>query len=244
MQRTRECIVCGNDFTYNVGRGKDRKICGEGCIKVSAIRATSKKVESLSSTKCATDGCNNPVRRVGPGLCEACYMRKRRKGTTDKKTYPYRTAQSCGYIRLKEKDHPLSDTTGSVYEHRFVYHQYHGEGPFECHWCNTKVTWFDMHIDHLDDIVTNNEISNLVASCPLCNTKRGSYKMIKKRRDGGYMVTYKGETKCISEWVVVLKLGISRTSLMSRLASGWPVERAFTEPRGRTGPKATKHRNF
>jgi len=44
-----------------------------------------------------------------------------------------------------------------------------------------------------------------------------------------HLITFRGETRCLSEWCEVLGLG--RVAIESRLRKrGWDVERAFTEP--------------
>jgi hypothetical protein len=43
-----------------------------------------------------------------------------------------------------------------------------------------------------------------------------------------HMITYKGETHCLTDWCNIL--GIADSSLHRRLSSGWSVEDAFTKP--------------
>jgi hypothetical protein len=47
---------------------------------------------------------------------------------------------------------------------------------------------------------------------------------------------FKGQTRRIVDWAK--DLGITAPALYERLRSGWPVERALTEKRGRFGPRA------
>ena len=42
------------------------------------------------------------------------------------------------------------------------------------------------------------------------------------------MITYKGETHCLTDWSKIL--GIADSTLQRRLTSGWSVEDAFTRP--------------
>ena len=185
--------------------------------------------------KCSTPWCDNKVNRKGAGLCEACYMRLRRKGTTDYKQLPYYTNQSAGYIWVREPDHPLASVRGLVYEHRFVFYNKHGKGPFKCHWCGATLTWDMLHIDHLDEDKANNDISNLVPSCPVCNQARGRWKMIKKRQDSGLNITYKGVTTPVS--ILANEHGMSVQAFKMRLKL-WPLKRAMEEPKGKSGPRA------
>lgn len=234
------CVYCGNEIEFEATRGKARKFCDVKCRGKERARRAREALTSGAFEQCRTEGFSKPANRVGAGLCEACYARKRRKGTTRKTQFRYKRSNQAGYIKVKEPLHTLADSTGTVYEHRFVYHKHNGGGPFECYWCGCCVTWFDMHVDHVDSNVTNNSISNLVASCPLCNQKRGRGKMRNTKRSKGVLITYDGETMCLSEWAK--RIEISRTALRARLDSGWPVERALTTPRGNTGPMTAEGR--
>ena len=232
MKRTKVC-VCGKVFSYEIGRGKDREYCSKKCSR-DATRKRAKDAEHLLP-ECSTPWCSNRATRKKLGICEACYMRLLRKGTTDYKQLPYRIRQSAGYIWVREPSHPLATSGGLVYEHRFVFYNKHGKGPFKCHWCGKKVDWSMLHIDHLDDDNTNNNISNLVASCPQCNQGRGNWKMIQKRRDLGRNITYKGKTKPVS--ILAKERGMSVQAFKRRLKL-WPLERVMEEPKGKTGPNA------
>lgn len=43
-----------------------------------------------------------------------------------------------------------------------------------------------------------------------------------------HLITYKNETRCISEWVEIT--GISRSVITNRLKYGWDIERIFSIP--------------
>lgn len=50
-----------------------------------------------------------------------------------------------------------------------------------------------------------------------------------RNKRSNFMVKYKGQTKCISEWAEIT--GIKRATLRHRLVDyGWPVHRAMTQP--------------
>ena len=234
MKRTKICR-CGKVFEYEIGRGKDRIHCSRKCQENAFIENRESKKELLP--KCATLGCEKKANRRGAGLCEGCYMRLRRKGTTDYRSLPYRLDQSAGYVWLREPGHPLSDSRGLVYEHRYVYYKAHGRGPFKCHWCGRDLDWGFMVVDHLDDNKSNNNIENLVPSCDKCNTGRGTWKMVKARREQWTRITFDGITKNLSEWA--RERGLSRSALQWRL-DHWPVERVMAEGRGVTGPRAER----
>lgn len=194
----------------------------------------------VSVAKCSVDGCFSAPRRRTASYCEMHYYRQRRTGTTDRIEWSgaQRRIHSNGYVLLHAPGHPLAKRN-LVYEHRKVFHEQHGEGPFNCHWCGKVVTWVDMHVDHVNADPTDNRAENLVPSCPLCNQKRGIPKMTRRAREGqGVTLTFNGETMCLGEWAA--RLGLSRASLRGRLHAGWPLERALTQARGRFGPRSQR----
>ncbi|MCD5996495.1 HNH endonuclease [Pseudomonas sp. CDFA 602] len=184
-------------------------------------------------------------------MCEAHYYRQRRTGMTSLRTVtlsntvkptaelrviPETLEHSHGYLLNYAPDHPLSrGNHPRVYQHRVVYYEHHGAGPFDCHWCQRPVTWETMHVDHVDDDKQNNDISNLVASCPSCNQARGRWKIrLYHRRQTGIKIG--DRTHTINEWAAIA--GISRNAIRLRLDKGWPAERAVFEPRGKFGPRS------
>lgn len=184
---------------------------------------------------CTVHDCGKPTRTLSASLCKKHYHRQYRTGTlelTAKRKDSYMS--SHGYIILYAKDHPLTVSSSYVYEHRAVYYNKHGVGPFPCHWCSAVVGWHNLHIDHLDDDKANNSPDNLVASCPGCNTDRGRLKRQRSHWRSRREISFNGKTLCLSEWG--FELGISHAAMATRLKK-WPIERALTEPRGKTGPR-------
>lgn len=201
---------------------------------------------------CSIDGCEKDANRRGPQLCEMHYIRIRR---AERRT-PYvkppraeaakrfrkpaqeRRRSSDDYWVIQCPGHPLvaGKDRQEDREHRVVFYDAHGVGPFNCHWCGIERTWENLHIDHLDDDKGNNSLSNLVVACLRCNTARGLQKMRATQRDRyATKLTFEGVTKTLSEWASAV--GIAKNSLAYRLKSGWSLERALTEPRGATGPR-------
>ena len=187
---------------------------------------------------CSVAGCFSMANRKGAGLCEKHYMRQRRHGSTDKAVVvkPGLLTHTHGYKQAYAPEHPLRTANSNrVYEHRVVYHAHHGDGPFACHWCSGVVTWDDMHIDHLNDIKDDNNPDNLVASCPICNQKRGFDKMAMTHRlKSERRYTAHGKTMCLIEWARYLNL--SRNAIEYRLHAGWKIDDVFSPRKGRSGP--------
>jgi len=237
----RTCRECGNQFKYEIGRGKDRDICGDRCRR--AIAAKHAASSHALRPKCSVDGCSLNTRSSGSVYCETHYYRIRRNGTLIPKAVispPQKeSAHSNGYVLEYCPGHFEAVRTGSnrVYQHRRVFYDNHGSGPFDCHWCAEGVTWDTMHVDHVNAQPSDNSPSNLVASCATCNQKRGHAKAkVTSRLRSANQITWMGKTRCIADWAD--DLGISRESLKWRIKAGWPIGKAMTEPRGRTGPIA------
>lgn len=205
-----------------------------------SLKMVGRKIQTTQRT-CSVDGCEKLANRVKSGLCEKHYMRLRRRGTTEKIIKPKKIAHSAGYVLVAPEDHPLMQgkPSGSrIYEHRMVFFDHYGGGNHQCHWCDKIISFDEMHVDHVNAIKNDNRIDNLVAACPTCNQARGIQKMTETMRQRGLMLTYKGQTKHVSQWAS--QLGITSSSLKSRLKSGWSVENALTKPRGKFGPKGAK----
>jgi hypothetical protein len=192
------------------------------------------KNTDLEIYMCTVVGCEIPPRSGSSPYCEKHYIRLYRNGTLEKKNVPVAFEHSHGYVLVPAAGHFLARGSSHAYEHRVVYHKAHGDGPFPCYWCQSSVAWDDLHIDHLDDNKKNNSTDNLVASCAVCNQKRGQHKIQNTWRTK-VGITALGMTKTMNEWA--LYAGISRQSIIFRLKSGLSFEDAITKPKGKTGPR-------
>lgn len=191
--------------------------------------------------QCTVNDCLNKPRSMSSPYCEMHYYRLYRNGSMELKKPKETLEHSHGYVLFYAPDHPLTLRHSGAHEymHRVVFYDYHGKGPFNCNWCGKQVTWDDMHVDHLNSVRDDNRIDNLVASCPTCNQWRGKERMTKTMREKyGTWIEFNGKRKLLAEWAK--EIGISRSTLQARLAKGWSIKRALTEPRGKTGPKRTK----
>lgn len=238
-ERQATCTECGAQFTFPVGRGLARTLCSKACREASAARR--RAITRRTYPRCSVDGCTSKVRSGRAIYCEKHYYRARRNGTlalmSETDPPPEIIVHTHGYLLEYAPGHWLAERLGTnrVYQHRRVFFDKNGEGPFECHWCGVTVSWDDMHVDHLNAKRDDNRHSNLVASCPPCNVKRGVGAMTSTMREKSKArITWRGECLTLGEWAA--RIGISRQSLQSRINSGWPLDRALTEPRGKTGP--------
>lgn len=231
--RNRMCRQCGGQFEYQISRGADRLYCTSMCV-ADARRATT--LANTRSLPCSIEGCETRRRSAAAPYCEKHYYRLRRRGTMELIGASPVLEHSHGYLLVHAPDHPLC-TPGQqhVYEHRKVFFDAHGEGPFQCHVCGAPQGWATMHVDHLNDVRDDNRLNNLAPACPTCNTWRGRHKVDAIIRDRAAKLELNGERLTVAEWAT--KLGISQVSLRWRLSSGWSLERALTEPRGKTGPR-------
>lgn len=162
------------------------------------------------------------------GLCSMHYSRQVRTGSIEKasRAKPNDLVHVGGnYLLTHAPEHPLRrGKANRVYAHRIAFYDAHGEGPFACHHCGKSVDWSFMYVDHLDDDTQNNHLTNLVASCPVCNQKRGNHKQKAANRARGQNITYGGRTLPVMEWAAML--GLSRSGLKTRLHN-WPLEQVM-----------------
>lgn len=184
---------------------------------------------------CTADGCTKPARSGRSKYCEMHYYRLRRIGRLDlPQRGKARHRQSGGYWRVSAQGHPAADATWFAYEHRRVFYDAHGAGPFECHVCGSQVWFDDMHVDHINDDPSDNRCCNLAPACPTCNQSRGFEKMRITSRANAKQYTAHGKTMCLSEWSE--HLGISRASIVWRMRNGWPNDQVFSPRQGKSGP--------
>ncbi len=128
--------------------------------------------------QCEWEGCTN--QNIG-GYQAHCGKHKRMtivaglpaKVHADKPPTTYRYHNKVtGYWLLRAPGHPLATKAGYVYEHRHVAYEKYGSGQQTCHWCQCKLSWSEVDVDHVDWERSNNAPDNLVTSCAGCSGHR------------------------------------------------------------------------
>lgn len=118
-------------------------------------------------------------------------------------------------------------------KHRLILLDKIGPGEHPCHHCGTTVSWdASIHreptralvIDHLDFDKLNNDPSNLVPSCNMCNSTRNPEHQLETIEHNGETVTVKAMAD---------RVGLSRGAFKRRLLSGMTVDEALSMPRQR-----------
>src|SRR6266566_3656876 len=72
--KTKECPSCRRSFTFVIGIGSYRLLCGDKACKRDWLKR--KYATRLSTAPdCAAPGCKKKAARPSFGMCEACYSR-------------------------------------------------------------------------------------------------------------------------------------------------------------------------
>lgn len=225
----------------------DIKICrADGCVNASILddlQFCSTHLSALSGgsgaikialSVCAVDSCAEKPRSTFSPYCHMHDARIRRHGDINRMVLPEAVIHTQGYRLVIAEGHPMARGL-LAYEHRKVYYDAHPSGPEDCHWCGMALSWKTLQVDHLNTVRDDNRLENLAASCGPCNRDRAkpAVAIAHRARAKKYMVN--------GRWLSIKDaadaLGVEYSSIMTRLKNGWSVERAMTEPRGKTGPK-------
>lgn len=229
--RHRICDECTGQFSYEIRKGADRRYCSPACAKRAHLRL---RHEGVKSGRCSVGGCNSHPRAVGSPYCDKHYLRLRRRGTLDLVGRPARERleHSEGYRLVYAPGHPMTtDRHSHAYEHRVVFYDAHGPGPFNCHVCGTAGMLASFDVDHLNEVRSDNRLANLSPACPDCNKWRTTSRSEAARRQAHIRwVEHNGERLPLSAWAK--RIGIKSSSLLLRIKNGWPMARALSEPRG------------
>ena len=169
--------------------------------------------------KCKVDGCGRDATYKGHQVCQKHYFRMWRNGTTDiVRSRKERTENAKGYQKLSAPGHRLVNSDGYAYEHRLVVYAKYGENLPDCELCGKPTDWATCHIDHKDNDVKNNDISNLRPVCRPCNTNRG------RKQEHLYShhtsITVGGLTMTAHEWAKFPGVLVTGSTIRRRLSCG------------------------
>ena len=154
-----------------------------------------KKCIKCSATK-PKDDFHKDARRPD-GLFPYC---RECRGIKRKSKRKLKIPHSNGYVLVYLPDHPLSQSSGYIYEHRLVYHMINSGKVNKCEKCGAYWNFrtYRDHVDHIDKNKSNNDISNLRALCNSCNVQRTKKIMHEAKR--AIKVTYGGVSMTPTEW--------------------------------------------
>lgn len=182
----------------------------------------------INGGQCSREGCEKTAKSTG--LCSMHCARFTRGGTFElRQTRKQLYVHSHGYLVEYDPCHPLANSIGEIYQHRRVYYDAHGDGPFLCKWCGIEVSWKTLNIDHLNDCKNDNELSNLAATCSPCNKARGTHKIV-IRKTANRGLEYQGAKYLISQ--LARMADMSRPGLIRRLRT-MSLEEAMSRPKYR-----------
>lgn len=165
-------------------------------------------------------------------VCQKHYFRFMRNGTYEivRKRGRIRYQDSSGYWKLYMPDHPLSDSTGYVWEHRKIVYDRIGDTVPPCELCGKFLSWANAVVDHIDEVKGNNDPTNLRPLCHGCNTWRGK-RIPQHQAKGRYAITFDGETKTPAEWARDPRVKVAGHTIMVRKRNGMSDHDALFSPK-------------
>jgi len=171
--------------------------------------------------KCKIDGCERECMYAAQQVCQKHYFRFMRYGTYDLTMKPRKLKRnhSAGYVCLFMPEHPLANSTGEVYEHRYVMYEKYGSNTPPCELCGTSTDWnpYTTHVDHINKIKSDNRPENLRILCNACNSQRD---INPADRDSVFTITINGEKKTAYSWAKTEGAQHSGSSIKRRFNSG------------------------
>lgn len=162
-------------------------------------------------------------------VCQMHYFRFMRKGHYELEPRTYRIINEAGYHSVWNPSHPLAQQGGYVFEHRAVLFAAIGPAPMQCALCQTALTWKTCKVDHIDEVVSNNERSNLRPTCNFCNSRRGIRPPIEW--DWTHKLTHSGERRTARDWARDPRVRVAYATIIRRKKRGASDEEALFAPR-------------
>lgn len=170
--------------------------------------------------QCKVDGCEREAMYKSQCVCQKHYFRMMRYGTYELvgPKRRMRIENQRGYQKIFSPGHRLANSDMYAYEHRLVVYEKYGENLPCCELCGKPTNWATCHIDHKDNNVKNNDISNLRPVCRPCNTRRG------RKAEHTYprhmAVTIGGVTMTPHEWSQLKNVHVHAATIRRRIRNG------------------------
>lgn len=189
---------------------------------------------------CKIDGCTKPAMYIEQRVCQKHYFRFMRNGRYELEPRSLRIENDAGYQLLWAPAHPLANKIGYVFEHRAVVYADIGCAPMACEMCGVCLTWKTCKVDHIDEDVRNNQLSNLRPTCNRCNTGRGKTRPSTWSRT--HKITHDGLTLTPAEWARDPRVEVAGRTIVLRKSRGATDEEALFSPKKTHNGRTQKDR--
>ena len=182
---------------------------------------------------CSIIGCDTFSRYKLDDVCQKHYFRMRRTGSYRLSGKKLKNGErkpvldASGYVLVLNKECPISRKSGLILEHRLIVYGVYGDNMPSCDFCGKRSSWDSRssHVDHINEIKSDNRPENLRVLCNGCNTRRT--KRSEHKYKGNYSAEWMGEVKTPEEWGRDERIPIQGSTIRQRLNRGLSVEDAF-----------------
>lgn len=181
--------------------------------------------------KCKIDGCDRVAKFKGEQLCQMHYFRRMRFGTFELTRKPGRESflRPDGYVMIHARGHRFaSPRTHYAFEHRVVAYAKYGDILPNCELCDIPLDWSVAVVDHIDEVKTNNDPSNLRPLCWRCNIERTE--RLGTSYPNALAVDFGGRILTPTEWAREPGVKVHGATIRRRIREGaTPAEAIFGE---------------